>query len=436
MRVAYITAGAAGMYCGSCMHDNTLARALIRKGVDVTLIPTYTPIRTDEVDVTVERVFYGGINVFLQQKSAFFRHTPWFLDKLLNHRALLKWVSRFSSSTKAEDLGALTISVLKGEHGNQRKELKKLVAWLRDEVQPDLVQITNSMFAGFAHMIKQELGTPVLCSLQGEDLFLDAMIQPYKDQARDLLRERCRELDGFVVNSQYYRDFMSDYLEVAPDRIHIAPLGLSLSGHGETPPEREETPFVIGYLARVCPEKGVDILIEAFRLLCAELGKEHFKLRIAGYLSPGDQAFYDKLRQKTQEWGLTDHISFEGEVDREDKIKFLNEIDVFSVPAPYKEPKGLYVLEALANGAPVIQPNHGAFPELVVGTSGGILVEPNSPRALAEALKKVFHDRDLLRTMGTEGKASVFSNYSDTVMAEKMLEIYQTYVTVSAEDRR
>src|SRR3990170_129801 len=169
MRIAYISAGAAGMYCGACLHDNTLAAALLRKGHQVALIPTYTPIRTDEVDVSLPQVFYGGINVYLQQKSALFRKTPWFLDRILDHPGLLNMLSRLSSSTDASDLGALTISILHGEEGNQRKELEKLVTWLKAQFAPQLVQLTNSMLAGLARELKRELGVPVLSALQGED---------------------------------------------------------------------------------------------------------------------------------------------------------------------------------------------------------------------------------------------------------------------------
>jgi hypothetical protein len=84
MKIAYIAAGAAGMYCGTCIHDNTLAAALRDKGHEVALIPTYTPIRTDEVDVSIDRIFYGGINVYLQQKLALFRHTPWLFDQCIS----------------------------------------------------------------------------------------------------------------------------------------------------------------------------------------------------------------------------------------------------------------------------------------------------------------------------------------------------------------
>src|SRR5215203_3777761 len=96
MKIAFITAGAAGMYCGSCMKDNTLVAALNRLVHDALLIPTYTPIRTDEEDISQQRVFFGGINVYLQQKSWLFRHTPRWLDRLFDLPRLLRWVSRFA----------------------------------------------------------------------------------------------------------------------------------------------------------------------------------------------------------------------------------------------------------------------------------------------------------------------------------------------------
>src|SRR5205823_4789614 len=155
MKIAYITSGAAGMYCGSCMKDNTLASALIAQGHDALLVPTYTPIRTDEEDVSLKRIFFGRINVYLQQKSALFRHTPWFVDRLLDAPGLLRWVSRFAVKTQAEDLGDLTISMLKGEHGKQRKEIAKLVAWLADDVKPDIINLSNVLLSGMVHELKK-----------------------------------------------------------------------------------------------------------------------------------------------------------------------------------------------------------------------------------------------------------------------------------------
>ncbi len=115
MKLAYITPGAAGMYCGSCLHDNALASALIRLGHEVALIPIYTPIRTDEQDVSIPRVFYGAVNVYLEQKSALFRHTPWLIDRLLASPRVLQWAAGHGTSVDAKKLGDLTLSMLQGE---------------------------------------------------------------------------------------------------------------------------------------------------------------------------------------------------------------------------------------------------------------------------------------------------------------------------------
>src|SRR5271166_4129703 len=183
MRITYITAGAAGMYCGSCMRDNTLVAALARQGHDALLIPTYTPIKTDEPDVSQKRVFFGGINVYLQQKLSLFRHTPWSLDRLLDAPKLLRWVARFAVSTRAENLGDLTISILRGEHGYQRKEVEKLAGWLADDVKPELVNLTNVLLSGMVHEVKRRVGVPVLGTLQGDDIFLEALPEPHRSQA-------------------------------------------------------------------------------------------------------------------------------------------------------------------------------------------------------------------------------------------------------------
>jgi hypothetical protein len=209
MRIAYITAGAAGMYCGSCMHDNTLVAELQRQGHDALLIPTYTPIRTDEIDVSQHRVFFGGINVFLQQKSALFRHTPWFLDRLLDFPRLLRWVSRFAVRTQAEQLGELSLSMLRGEHGFQRKEIAKLSRFLANDVKPEIVVFTNVLLSGMVPGMRERLQVPILGVLQGDDIFLEALPEKYRRPAIDLIRDNCRGFAGFIATSHYYADFMA-----------------------------------------------------------------------------------------------------------------------------------------------------------------------------------------------------------------------------------
>jgi glycosyltransferase involved in cell wall biosynthesis len=429
MKIAYIAAGAGGMYCGSCMHDNTLAAALIKKGHEVALIPTYTPLRTDEPNVSIKKIFYGGINVYLEEKLALFRHTSSAIDKLFNHPALLNWVSRFSASTDAKDLGALTVSVLQGEKGHQQKELEKLIEWLKHDYQPEIVQLTNSMFAGMAGEMKRKLGVPVLCAMQGEDIFLEDLIEPYKSRALALLRERAQEVDGFIATSEFYADFMSGYLNVPREKIHVVRLGINLQGHGAAPlAKRDANPFVVGYLARVSSAKGLHLLVEAIRLLTKQIGHQAIKLKVAGYLDRRDRKYLRDITSQVNSNGMNGAFEYIGELDREQKIAFLNSLHALSVPTTYKEPKGLFVLEALANGIPVVQPRHGAFPEIVAATGGGILVDPDSPEAIAEGIHSLITDASRRRQLGEHGKAAVHRHFSDEAMAEATLQVYRQYL--------
>jgi glycosyltransferase involved in cell wall biosynthesis len=436
MRIAQISAGAAGMYCGSCLHDNTLAAALQRMGHDVALIPTYTPIRTDETDVSIDQVFYGAVNVYLEQKTALFRHTPWLVDRLLNRPGLLQWVSSRGASVEARDLGDLTLSVLQGENGKQRKELDKLVDWLRDSHRPEIVTLPNSMFLGLAHRIRDELGVPVLCAVQGEDLFLEQLQEPYYDEVRRVLRDKVRDVDGLISMSDFYADFMAEYLGVARQKVHVVKLGLNLDGHGVGPDDRDDRPFMIGYLARLCPEKGLHLLVDAFRLLAEREGKEQLRLRIAGYVSERDRPYVDGILEQIRSWGLDDVVDFFGEVDRAQKIEFLSSIHVLSVPTTYREPKGLFVLEALANAVPVVQPRHGTFPEMIESTGGGLLVEPGSTDELAAALQNLMNDADRRQSLARTGKRNVHQHWNERVMAEATLELYRFHLERAGHKRK
>jgi glycosyltransferase involved in cell wall biosynthesis len=439
MRIAYITAGAGGMFCGSCLHDNTLAAALIRQGHDALLIPTYTPIHTDEPDVSYKRVFLGGINVYLQEKLRLFRHTPWFVDRLFDARPLLRWVSRFAVKTEAADLGDLTISILEGEHGHQRKEVEKLVTWLGDEVKPQLVHLTAALLSGLVHEVKRRLRVPVLCSLQGDDVFLESLPESHRSRCLALVRLHCREIDGFVATSAYYADFMAEYLSIPRSRIHVVLPGLNLGGHGgprsplDPPPiwggTRGGRPFTIGYFARICPEKGLHILTEAFHLLRQTPGSQQCRLHVSGWLGGNHHGYFADIRRKLAERGLDEHFLHVEAPDHESKVRFFHGIDVLSVPTTYREPKGLYVLEALANGVPVVQPRHGSFPELIEATGGGLLVAPEDPHDLARALRHLSDNPAHRNELGSKGKEAVHTRFHADRMAAETVAIYAQYAS-------
>jgi glycosyltransferase involved in cell wall biosynthesis len=424
MRVAYVAAGAAGMYCGTCIHDNTLATAIQKAGHEVVLLPLYTPLRTDEENISLRQVFYGAVNVYLQQKSSLFRHTPRLLDRLLDRPALLNRISRFASSTDARDLGELTLSMLRAEDGKQAKELDRLITWMA-EYRPNVVQIANSMLLGIADQIKQRLGVPIICGLTGEDIFLDDLPEPHRTRVVEEMRRRAQRTDAFIATSRYYADTMTNYLALPDERMHVVHLGINLGfvGTDHRPVESAAAP-IIAYMARICPEKGLHLLIDAFHLLVERGVDPAPELHVAGYVGARDEAYLDEQRARVRSWGLGDRIRILGEVDLAGKRELLSGADIVSVPTTYREPKGLFVLEALAHGVPVVQPAHGAFPELVEDTGGGLLFEPGSADALADSLTELLVDAEKRRRLGASGRKAVQERYNSDTMAEATLAVY------------
>lgn len=421
MRVAYLTAGAGGMYCGSCLRDNALAGALRRRGHDVLLMPVYSPIRTDETDVSENGVLYGGINVYLQYRWPWISKLPNAVTKLLDRPALLRLAMRGAGSTDPKLAANLMLALLEGESGPQKVELDKLTDYLQ-RVDASLVHLPNAFFVGLASAIKRRVNIPVVCTLTGEDILLDTLDDAHRNRVLDLLRTKARDVDGFIGVTKYYGSYAREHFEVDADRLRHIPLGISIEPNQPKAMTPQEKPFTIGYLARICPEKGLHNLVDAFEILLAE-GRD-CRLKIAGYLGKGDQAYFQKLRVRIESGSLAGRVDYLGEVDRAGKFKFLQEIDVFSVPTDYAEAKGLYILEALSQGVPVVQPEHGSFPELVEASGGGLLHRPGDALELAARLAELMDDPDKRRHLGRTGREAVHAEFTDERMAERVWDYF------------
>ncbi len=433
MRILSLTAGAAAMYCGSCMRDNAVAAELKRLGHDVTLLPFYTPTVTDEDNVSrQEQVFFGGISVYLEQHVPWFRTAPRFLDRLIDAPKVIKAFTSGSISVDAKQLGALTVSTLQGLDGHQRKEIEKLIEWLKDEPRPDVVNIPYTLLICLARPIKQALNCPIVMTLQGEDLFLDAMAEPYRSEAMALVRKQIPDVDMFVAVSGYYARYMRDYLQIPESKIRVATLCVNTADLTVSTRTRGN-PFTVGYFARIAPEKGLHNLAEAYRILRKEKGLPPSRLLVAGYLVPEHKPYLEKIADDLRAAGLGDEFVYRGTVDRAKKVQFFHDIDVLSVPSPYREPKGLYLLEAMACGVPVVQPNFGAFPEMIERTGGGLLTRSESGRDVAEGLYHVWNDPAGAAAMGRRGAEGVRTHYTVTHMAENVLKVYREAAGTYAE---
>jgi glycosyltransferase involved in cell wall biosynthesis len=423
VRILSITAGAAGMYCGSCARDNSLARELIRRGHDVTLVPVYTPTRTDEPNVSRDRVLFGGISVYLQQYVPLFRWTPRVLDRIWDAPAV---IGKFAGRVVSNDpklLGELTISMLVGQSGVLHKEFEKLVDWLRHEPRPDVVNLPNSLLISMATPLRKTFGAPVTCTLQGEELFIDGLVDPYREHALALIRRQVPAIDRFIAVSDYAARFMCGYLQIPPEKMSVAPLGIDLDGYGRRG-QSDEGVFRVGYFARIAPEKGLHELVRAYVKLRERTRGRHVRLEVAGYTSPDHIGYLSEARGLLERAGIEDEFEYHGVVDREGKLRFLQRLDVLSVPATYDEPKGLFLLEAMACGVPVVQPRRGAFIEIVERTGGGLLVEPDDVDSLAEGLYALWNDPGRASMLSERAIEGVGEHYTIAHSAERVLAAY------------
>ena len=422
MRITSITAGASGMYCGSCIRDNALAAALTRRGHEVTLLPLYTPTRTDEENVSQKRVFFSGISVYLEEYVSLFRWTPWLLDRLWESPWLLRLVSG-RMKTDPGQLGGLTVSMLEGTHGHQRKEFDKLVHWLRDQPRPDVIDISNSMLIGIAEPLKEAMGCPVNCTLQGENIFLSHLPEPYRSRAVALIREQVAHVDSFVAVSDYYAGCMSRYLEIPGAKMHVVPLGVDVDRFrpGDDAPGGALT---IGYFGRIAPEKGIHRLCDAYRALRGRGDLDGCRVELAGYLGPEHADYWRKIESGIAGRDLSADIHYRGELELGDKVAFMQGLDLFVVPAEYDDPKGLSLIEAMACGVPVVAPRRGTYTELVERTGGGVLVEPEDDGALEQALASLAADPDRRAELGRRAAEGVRARYSTDEMTIRALDVY------------
>jgi glycosyltransferase involved in cell wall biosynthesis len=438
MKVVHLTAGAGPMYCGSCLQGNTLAAALRAAEIDLLLVPLYTPLRTDEHNVSADHLAFGGINVYLQERSRLFRHTPWFVDRLWDRPAVIHWAMRRGTRTRPEHLGALTLAMLRGRDGPLAKELEKLLRWLSDDVRPELIHLSNVMLSGLAGPLRQRLGVRVVSTLSGEDTFLDNLPASYAEAARTELRRQVAQLDALVAMSAYYADFMADYLAFPRDKIRLIPPGLNLPGYAPREkrgrnyfsPENSSDPFfTIGYCSRICPEKGLAQLAEAFAALCRDRTLPPLRLRAAGYLDPADRPYLDEIRRRLHAAGCEDRFEYTGEPDRAGKIAFLQSLDVFSVPSTFRESKGIAVVEASACGVPAVLPDHGALGEMVARSGGGLLYPPGDVPQLTAALRRMIVEPELAAACGRRAHEAALAHNDVQLTAARTIELYEELIT-------
>jgi glycosyltransferase involved in cell wall biosynthesis len=429
MRILHLTPGTGNFHCGSCLRDNALVKALRARGHDATMAPLYLPLVTDREAANPEiPVQVGGITLYLQQKLPWFRHMPRWLHRWLSQPGRLRFAARFMGMTSAKDLGEMTLGALEGEKGRQWGEWRNLLNWVKEE-RPHLISLSNSLLIGLCPVIERELGIPVVVSLQGEDAFLDTLVEPYKTRAWTAMRENAQHVTRFIAPSQFYAQVMQERLGVGPEKMAVVMNGIDVSSFAVAEPDPNWP--TIGYFARMIQGKGLTTLVDAFIAIVHRGSVPRVKLKIGGSQTEADEKYVQGLKDKLSAAGCAQKVEWHPNLNFNDKVKFFRDLTVFSVPATYGEAFGLYMVEAIASGVPVVQPEHGAFPELIEATKGGVLCSPDDSAALADCLEKLLVDDYKREQLVSRGMTVVRSEFTSTRMAERFEQVLQDVVSSS-----
>jgi len=434
MKVVHIIPGTADVfYCQNCMRDKELIMELRALGHEVVLIPMYLPLFSEgeELGSAGVPVFYGAVGVYLAQHFPVLNRAPRWLKRLLDSRRLLRWVAKKSGTTRAHGLEEMTLSVLRGENGGQKAELDHLMSWLSTQAKPDVVHLSNALLLGLAGRIRRELNVPVVCTLQDEDSWIDSMDPDSAAVAWEIMAEKARDIASFLPVSHYYSLLMQKRLKgVASDRFHEIPIGISPGQYGPAPTPPESP--VIGYLSKMTASLGLEVLLDAFIQLKQTTPLKSLKLKIMGGKTPDDIPFLQRLRSKLIAQGMLDDVEFYDGLAREQRLEFLQSLSVLSVPMPHPESFGMFILEALACGVPVIQPRIGAFPEIIEATGGGICYDPSDPAGLTRALEGLLLAPKAAQRLGHTGCENVRHKFNINRTAENILAVYKKCLAIAS----
>jgi glycosyltransferase involved in cell wall biosynthesis len=425
MNIIQIIPGSGGsFYCGNCLRDSKYVDALRKQGHQVVKIPMYLPLFSDEHDIGEIPIFYGAIAMYLKQVYPVFRKMPGWFEKLLNSKPMMKMAASMAGSTRAKGLEDMTISMLLGEQGQQKEELDKMVDWIIEHCKPDIIHISNALLLGLARRLKEKTGVPVLCSLQDEDVWVDAMQPKFQQKIWDLMHDRANDVDALVAVSNYFADEMKKRMNLNSEKIHTFYLGVDTEDYKYIPVQ--EKPRNVGYISRMCHKDGFDIVVDAFIDLKKNTGFEDVKLIATGGLTGDDKKFLKDQKQKIKDNNLEDSFEIIEEFEGDARHNFFRKVSMVSVPVRIGEAFGMYLLESMASGIPVVQPALGAFPEIVEKSGGGVTYSPNTPKKLSETWADLLSNPEKLEKLSIDGYEGTKKHFNIHNHAAEIIELYES----------
>ncbi|MFH0762080.1 MAG: glycosyltransferase family 4 protein, partial [Bacteroidota bacterium] len=260
--------------------------------------------------------------------------------------------------------------------------------------------------------------------LQDEDVWIDVMKPEFREEAWNLMHENARSIDRFISVSHYFSTFMKERIGLPDNKVKTIYLGIDPADYEHIP--ISEKPRNIGFISRMCEENGLDILVEAFISLKDRQGFQDVNLVLTGGSTGDDKHYINMLKKRIDESRLHDQVEFLEDFEEKGRKEFFRKVSVVSVPVRIGEAFGLYLVESMASGVPVVQPALGAFPEIIGKSGGGITFEPNQPEILAEALAKLLSDPQKLAGLSQSGYDGVHRYFDIFTHARELVTAYNT----------
>jgi glycosyltransferase involved in cell wall biosynthesis len=392
-------------------------------GINASAIPLYLPPDDTNRESGLDKnVFFGAISMYLREKVPFLRNMPAMLDKVLDSGPMLRMAARRSGTTNTEGLEDMTLSMIKGENAFPEKELKRLVKYLSENGKPDVIHLSNALIIGLARQLKRFLDVKIVCSLLNEDDWIDEMAEPFRSRAWKLIGEEAPNVDAFITPSGYYKDLFVSNTGFMGKNVHIIPLAIDTRNLNILP-KKDNYPAV-GYFSRINSSNGFDKLVDAFIHLKTTNKLPGLTLHVSGGFTGSDKAFIAEQIRKIKSHKLKSFVRIYPEFHGNSKEEFFSNIDIMSVPVRKHDGYGLYVLEANASGVPVVEPETGAFPEIIEKTMGGITYFPDTVDELSAALVRLFENNSLRDRLGNAGKENVMKELSLSGMSAGLEIVY------------
>lgn len=244
-----------------------------------------------------------------------------------------------------------------------------------------------------------------------------------------------QDCDKFLTVSEYIKNFLIEKRKIDSKLIEVVYLAVDSDTHKPTKSVAEskkalglEDFTILLFVGRKCPEKGPQVLIKALpeivklkaRVLAIFVGPDYFYNE-----SDGTKNYSKQLLELAQNMGVLKNVLFESFITDEKLRLYYMAADVLVCPSIWQDPCPQVVKEALSYAKPVVASDVGGIPDVITHGYSGLLVSPNNPSELVNAVDSLLNDDVFAATLGCNGRRVIKEKFSVKVTSENYLRVYR-----------